>query len=156
MAAVVQAVGQAHAAPVLLAPDGQHHLGGAQRPAVRARVGQRAQPTLGHRQVEPLDDPGDHTLGRRPRPVQLTRAQELLDGVLMMALAREQVAVRGAQGAHVLVAAATQTFQEELPKARVAAHREPVGSPGHGQVRGAEGQQAIAGAVLAERLGGGG
>ena len=155
MAAVVQAVGQAHAAPVLLAPDGQHDLGGAQRPAVGARVGQRAQPPLGHRQVEALDDPRDRTLGRRPRAVELARAQELLDGVLVMALAGEQVAVRGAQGAHVLVAAAPQAFQEELPKARVAAHGEPVGSPGHGQVRGAQGQQAIAGSALAERLGAG-
>src|SRR3954451_2374416 len=116
LAAVVEAVGQAHTAPVLLAPDGQHDLGGTQRPAVRAHIAERAQPALGHRQVEALDDPRDRALGRRPRPVQLARAQELLDGVLVMALAREQLAVRVAQGAHVLVAAPPQAFQEELPK----------------------------------------
>ncbi len=152
VAAVLQAVGQADAAPILLAPDGQHHLGGAQRPAVRARVGQRAQPTLGDGQVEALDDPRDRPLGRRPGPVQLAGAQELLHGVLVVAVAREQVAVRRVQGAYVLVTPAPQAFQEELPKARVTAHGEAVGGPRHRQVGGAQSEQPSACRVLAERL----
>ena len=147
VAAVVEAVGQAHAAPVLLAPDGQHHLGRAQRPAVGARVGQRAQPALGNRQVEALDDPGDGTLRRAQRAVQPPGAQELLDGVLVMALARQQVAVRAAQRAHVPIAATTQHSSRYSRKRVWQRMAQPVGGPGHGQVRGAEGQQPIAGGV---------
>ena len=69
---------------------------------------------------------------------ELAGAQELLDGVLVMALAGEQLGVGGAQTAHVLLAAALQALEQELAKARVAAHRAPVGRPRHRQVRGAQ------------------
>ena len=140
----MQAVGEAHAAPVLLAPDGEHDLRSAQRPCVGAGIGQRVQPALGHRQVQALDDPCNGALRRRAGASELAGAQELLDGVLVMALAGEQVGVGGAQTAHVLLAAALQALEQELAKARVAAHRAPVGRPRHRQVRGAQREQAIA------------
>ena len=122
----VEAIGHPYAATVLLAPDGEHHLGGCQRPCVGPGVRQRLQPALG-RQVEAFDDPGNGVLRCGAGAAEVFGAQELLHRVLVVTVRGQQRAVRGAQRPDARFAAALQAFEQVLAEARVTAHAAPVG-----------------------------
>ena len=148
----VQAIGDAPAARIVLAPERQHHLGDRQPARVCARQSpERRQPPLGDRVVEPIDDPLDHRCGGLKRSLRHPRAQELLDGILVVAFAHQQLGVRRANFPDPLDAAALKPFEQVLPQARVAAHRMSAVAPRDGEMVCAERREPRRRVGLAER-----
>ena len=147
-----QPVGDPCAPAEVLQRDRQHELG--RREAVR-RPGDElelVQPSLGHGEVQPLDDAADGLLGRCERLVARARPQQLVGGLLVVPLPQQQLAVRAAQRPDLARRPPAEALHEVLAEARMRAHAAAVLLPGHRQVPGAQAHEQLSRAGDAQRL----
>jgi hypothetical protein len=138
-------------ARVLLGRDEEHQLrGGQARRRERTGVGEKLQPAPREGEIEAVEDRDDGALGRGHRGGGLPAGEQLLDRLLVAALAHQQPPVRDPLRRDRLLTAALEALAQELAKARVDAHRRRMVLPGQRQMAAAQRREPLGGIAMAE------